>query len=477
MPCHSFILLCAMFDWAEVVGLRDLEHLRDGDTAAPQAVETGNVPASSGTELATTPSSLFGRYGDASSYTNYNEARDVLRASVIHSTSSSNCSICRETPRHDMKSSRLWQCKKYNTCEVYVSGDDSACVDQRAGRMTMAIRAQADALFTHGMTPSQAHKELTKSIVEPKLPSMKKFQNRHRYFRKCKMLENSNPEVMAHLLLNNYYTDEKQETQYFSFGYSIAYGRPSIGYNGPNNPFAVGITTKKLLRQMHRNPTSFMFHWDSTYKINSLSFPVLICGISDKARQFHPVAFYWASLLKISYGMSDAARAPALAIQLVKEDLGVEKTLMCFYHCMANVHKFLSGSSIAAKALAFRLIYNLHYSRSEDEMQYHWTVAQEVWLGFQELHRFVSYFKGQWLDSGSSCWQVFHAPSGFPTTNNPCEAFNKYSRTSTRSDRSTACVQPLKFLVIWLWPIPHPKQSLLPLTPFPASSCNVVPNG
>ncbi|KAH9118408.1 hypothetical protein AeMF1_008425, partial [Aphanomyces euteiches] len=168
-----------------------------------------------------------------------------------------------------------------------------------------------------------------------------------------------------------------------------------------------------------------------------------------KARQFHPVAFYvlgreaepdysWAirelmtiyavvvgEPLRISYVMSDAARAPALAIQLVKEDLGVEKTLMCFYHCMANVHKFLSGVSIAAKSLAFRHIYNMHYSRSEDEMQYHWGVAQESWLRYQELGRFVDYFRNQWIDSGSSCWQVYHAPSGFPTTNNPCEAFNK----------------------------------------------------
>ncbi|CAK4584336.1 unnamed protein product [Aphanomyces euteiches] len=103
--------------------------------------------------------------------------------------------------------------------------------------MTTTIRAQAGALFSHGMTPSQAHKELSKIIVEQKLPTMKSFQNRHRYFRKCKMLENSKPEVMARLLLDHYYNVEQEESQYFSFGYSIAYGRPSIGYNGPKEPF------------------------------------------------------------------------------------------------------------------------------------------------------------------------------------------------------------------------------------------------
>ncbi|KAH9091950.1 hypothetical protein Ae201684P_011491 [Aphanomyces euteiches] len=405
-----------MFEWAEVVGLRALDNLDDVGSATPLAGEARNVPCASHAEVANTTSEvvittsgLLERFEDAGrgggvlldwrligSYPNYNEARDALRASV------------------------------------HISGDSSACDDQKADRMTKTIRAQADALFTHGMTPSQAHKELSTTIVEQKLPSMKSFQNRHRYFRKCEMLENSKPEVMARLLLDHYYNNEKEESQYFSFGYNIAYGRPSIGYNGPNSPFGVGITTKKLLRQMQRSPTSFLFHWDST-----------------QSASIHPVAFYvlgreaepdysWAirelmtiyavvvgEPLRISYVMSDAARAPALAIQLVKEDLGVEKTLMCFYHCMANVHKFLSGVSIAAKSLAFRHIYNMHYSRSEDEMQYHWVVAQESWLRYQELGRFVDYFRSQWIDSGSSCWQVYHAPSGFPTTNNPCEAFNK----------------------------------------------------
>ncbi|CAK4113139.1 unnamed protein product, partial [Aphanomyces euteiches] len=246
-----------MFEWAEVVGLRALDNLDDVGSATPLAGEARNVPCASHAEVANTTSEvvittsgLLERFEDAGrgggvlldwrligSYPNYNEARDALRASVIHSTSSGNCSICRGVPRHDMKSrylvcrckpgcnkvSRLWQCTTSHTCEVHISGDSSACDDQKEDRMTKTIRAQADALFTHGMTPSQAHKELSKTIVEQKLPSMKSFQNRHRYFRKCEMLENSKPEVMARLLLDHYYNNEKEESQYFSFGYNIAY--------------------------------------------------------------------------------------------------------------------------------------------------------------------------------------------------------------------------------------------------------------
>ncbi|RHY48908.1 hypothetical protein DYB38_009854 [Aphanomyces astaci] len=42
-----------------------------------------------------------------------------------------------------------------------------------------------------------------------------------------------------------------------------------------------GITTKQLLHGMNRDPSTFIFHWDATYKINSMAYPVLICGMTD----------------------------------------------------------------------------------------------------------------------------------------------------------------------------------------------------
>ncbi|RHY42157.1 hypothetical protein DYB26_007695 [Aphanomyces astaci] len=42
-----------------------------------------------------------------------------------------------------------------------------------------------------------------------------------------------------------------------------------------------GITTKLLLQGMNRDPSTFIFHWGATYKINSMAYPVLICGMTD----------------------------------------------------------------------------------------------------------------------------------------------------------------------------------------------------
>ncbi|RHY89252.1 hypothetical protein DYB37_011602 [Aphanomyces astaci] len=51
-----------------------------------------------------------------------------------------------------------------------------------------------------------------------------------------------------------------------------------------------GITTKQLRNEPR--PSTFIFHWDATYKINSMAYPVLICGMTDPGGRFHPVAFF-----------------------------------------------------------------------------------------------------------------------------------------------------------------------------------------
>ncbi|KAH9162218.1 hypothetical protein LEN26_001036 [Aphanomyces euteiches] len=257
---------------------------------------------------------------------------------------------------------------------------------------------------------------------------------------------------MASLLMEKRFTFDVEETKYFTFGYDIDNGYPHVGYGGESGPFMVGVTTKMLLHKMNRDPSTFIFHWDATYKISSKAFPVLICGISDVARQFHPVAFFllskesqneytWAMNelqmiydavvgwpMKIKYTMADAAQAPLLSIQAFTDELGVEKILMCFYHCVANVKKRLAGASITMKGLVYRHLYNMHYSRSEAEMRHHWAVAQDAWSRDAVLVQkgFVDYFSRQWILSEFSAWQVFHSPSGFATTNNPYETFNKH---------------------------------------------------
>ncbi|KAF0683833.1 Aste57867_24149 [Aphanomyces stellatus] len=132
--------------------------------------------------------------------------------------------------------------------------------------MTMAIRIQADNLFDLGYTPSQARHKLKSTVPYAKMPTLKKFQNRYRYFQYHKMMEHSNTFVMANLLVGGQYHNSVDDTKAFSFGYQVEDGYTSVGYGGATGPFKVGITTKKLLWQMDRDPTSFVFHWTARTK-------------------------------------------------------------------------------------------------------------------------------------------------------------------------------------------------------------------
>ncbi|KAH9082831.1 hypothetical protein LEN26_021096 [Aphanomyces euteiches] len=200
--------------------------------------------------------------------------------------------------------------------------------------MARLVRAAIDPLIQLGLTPSQARGELSFTVPEDILPTLKQFQNRHQYVRTTQRLENSKPSIMREILLSKRFVADMSDTQYFTFGYDIIGESPQFGIGGPDDPFTVGVTTKTLLRQMNRDPASFVFLWDATYRINSKEFPVLVCGITDIARQFHPVAFFiisretvveysWAmrelmaiyehvvgGQLKLRYIMSDAQRHP-----------------------------------------------------------------------------------------------------------------------------------------------------------------------
>ncbi|KAF0688403.1 Aste57867_19980 [Aphanomyces stellatus] len=310
---------------------------------------------------------------------------------------------------------------------VSITGQYGECADPPPGYMTQAIKLEADRLFELGSTPSQAQHKLKDTIPRERMPSLAKFQNRYRYFRYHKMLEHSNTTVMANLLVGAHFDMNVDDDKMFSFGYNVVDGYPCVGFGGASGPFKVGITTKALLRQMDRDPKSFVFHWDATYKINSMAYPVLVCGISDAARKFHPVCFFllgkeseneytWAMAslisiyaavvgrsLRLSFVMADAAKAPALGVEAFYTELGVECVVMCFYHCVAN-------------------------SRTWDELRHHWHNIMVAWQQCPELvvREFVQYFYSQWINSKSWRWQAYHSPSGFPTTNNPCEAFNKH---------------------------------------------------
>ncbi|ETN19828.1 hypothetical protein PPTG_21179 [Phytophthora nicotianae INRA-310] len=70
------------------------------------------------------------------------------------------------------------------------------------------------------------------------------------------------------------FTNNEEGGEAFTFAWeNDADGRPIIGNGSDHKPFIIDMTTKVLLTRVDRDPGSFIFHIDATYKL-CLKWPV-----------------------------------------------------------------------------------------------------------------------------------------------------------------------------------------------------------
>ncbi|KAE9265463.1 hypothetical protein PF008_g31855 [Phytophthora fragariae] len=69
--------------------------------------------------------------------------------------------------------------------------------------------------------------------------------------------------------------------------------------------------------------------------------------------------------------------------------------------------------------------YDLHFAPTQATYDEQWTTVFADWSGKNELTDFRGYFRRVWVRSEFHRWQCFHTPSGYATTNNPVEQFNR----------------------------------------------------
>ncbi|ETM35548.1 hypothetical protein L914_17574 [Phytophthora nicotianae] len=71
----------------------------------------------------------------------------------------------------------------------------------------------------------------------------------------------------------------------FLFGWKReARGKSDVGNGSDVNPFLVGLPTKWLLPNSTRDPESFVFHMDATFKLNQVGYPVIAGSLICVAR-------------------------------------------------------------------------------------------------------------------------------------------------------------------------------------------------
>jgi hypothetical protein len=190
-----------------------------------------------------------------------------------------------------------------------------------------------------------------------------------------------------------------------------------------------------------------MFHTDATFKLSDLGYPVISCGFTDNKRSYQVAALFIVSRrqacdyaqcfsalarlfkevrgrsIRVDYIMGDAEEAQANAFISIPE-FSRGTILMCFFHVLYNVRKKIRHLNAKQRKLILRYIMDMHFAESMAEYQRIRTAALVAWSAQEPLQGFANYFQQQWLDGRFWCWQAFHTPTGYATTNNPCEVYN-----------------------------------------------------
>ena len=180
----------------------------------------------------------------------------------------------------------------------------------------------------------------------------------------------------------------------------------------------------------------------------------LLLGINEVARVVTPTL---PSPLPFSHCMADADVPGKNTFESVFKaeatDEGLEQddnntgymivVLMCFFHVLYNVNKRVHTWDFGLQSMIYLGIYAMHFCQSLDDFIEKREEFKLAWSNHasQLVREFALYFFPQWCDFEIAAlfwmWQIYHSPTGFATTNNPVEIFNKDFKILTERKRHT----------------------------------------
>lgn len=181
-----------------------------------------------------------------------------------------------------------------------------------------------------------------------------------------------------------------------------------------NQNFRFCMSTPHLLNLLS---TESVISIDATYKLNWMEYPLIILGVVDNMKQFHPmvyacsshertedytfvfetvkntIALHFNKKFEPKILVSDAADAIRNGFYNVHED-SAEADVMCFAHVLRNVRKrpFMSKAN---KALIIDDIRKIQLASKKSTFDLMTRLFVAKWEHIE--NNFVEYFKKQWL--------------------------------------------------------------------------------
>ena len=281
------------------------------------------------------------------------------------------------------------------------------------------------------------------------MPTLKQIQDYINNRRK-KIGDDNNIDQFKEFISSLEYVDGVTgDDELFTFG-------TSFGDGSGDDHFHLGLTSKKMLSRVELKG---MFHIDATYKIVKYNFPLIVLGVTDINRTFHPICYMFTSheteddydhffdrlliecdcfgfKFEPKYMCSDAAAAIANSVE---KFFATERSkyfsncilIMCYFHLRMNIKK-QKGKKLPVfyYESVMNDIGDLHNTLSQSQYDSELKIILSKWKESPELNVFSDYFKKQWLNSKFSKWQLFNVPVGYAMTNSPIESYNNTIKES-----------------------------------------------
>lgn len=200
--------------------------------------------------------------------------------------------------------------------------------------------------------------------------------------------------------------------------------------------FGFLISTPKLISFMQQ---SSALHCDATYKLSWHGYPVLVVGISDKDKQFHPIAmavtsgetsndyeFVFEGIKKHAdqnYSpnilIADSAEAITNAFTTVFNPINFLR-IYCWFHVTQNIDK---KQSLVSKEIWTTLRSDISFLQIASSPSV-FNAAKKLWSKKYEnlVPNFHQYFWKEYIENRSNWYEGYAI--GFPSTNNGLESTN-----------------------------------------------------
>ncbi|KAG3157676.1 hypothetical protein PC128_g21629 [Phytophthora cactorum] len=201
-------------------------------------------------------------------------------------------------------------------------------------------------MATQGQKPARIRMGMARrsGLSEAEMPTLRQVQWFISHYTKKTLHRNDDHDEILDQIDQLAHGPQVSDTSPFFWGWEHDLGgKPNVGNGSDEKPFLVGLTTKRLLLNAARDPGTFVFHMDTTFKLNQVVYPVsglYVKALSSLRKVFTAVT---GQQLLVKYVMADAEAAQQNA---VSQGFGVDSGyayLMCFYHVMAKIHEKLKG--------------------------------------------------------------------------------------------------------------------------------------